>query len=297
MSQNSPALIQDVLTLRRAEVPYKHIASVVNEKYNLEGDDVKSEEAVRHIWREHGDKVAKKVPFRMSGRFGVNVPLEMEENFLVIPDLHMPFMLKGFIDFLLRTQKKYALEKVFGIGDAFDHHAISFWDNAPGAEDALNEYTKAKEQANLLAEAFPSVKWVLGNHDLRYLRIAHRQGIPDVYLRDVNEIFEMPETWVWHTSYVINGNILIEHGDGSGPRTTYDRAWGTSKNVIQGHTHNYGGVLYMNDGFNRRWALNVGCGVDEYSYGMTYSLHRKYKATLGCGVVLEGVPYFVPYDG
>jgi hypothetical protein len=296
--ENLPELIQAVLSLRRCDLRYDVIAQAVNEQFNLGGNRAKTPEAIRHIWRKHGDRVAASVPFKMERRYGRNVPIDIKDpRVLIIPDLHMPFMVPNFIDFLCRVRDKYKLTRVFGIGDAFDHHAVSFWDNAPGADDALNEYHKAVGQAGALVSEFPNILWTVGNHDDRHLKLGARAGIPDIYMRDINDIFEMPDTWIWHKSYILNGTVLIEHGSSSGRNATFDRALVTSKNVIQGHTHSYGGVQYINDGFNVRWALNVGCGMDNDSYAALYAEHHKFKPTLGCGILIEDIPHFIPYNG
>ena len=292
--KNKPELIQAVLQLRRAGVSYPVITEIVNRDFETD----KTPNAIEHIWRRHGDRNSSRLPTRMERRYGRYVPIELEDpRVLIIPDLHMPFMVQDFIDFLCRVRDTIKPNLIFGIGDAFDHHAISFWDNAPNADSSFNEYEKAKKQADVLYSEFPDVLWTVGNHDDRHLKMAAKRGIADVYMRDINEVFEMPSTWVWHKHYVLNGDTLVEHGTNSGLKATYDRAWGTSKNVIQGHTHSYGGVLYMNDEFTQRWALNVGCGIDVASYAAAYAESFKYKPTLGCGILINDIPQFIPYNG
>jgi hypothetical protein len=38
----------------------------------------------------------------------------------------------------------------------------------------------------------------------------------------------------------------------------------------------------------------VGCLIDRSAYVFRYGENNKFKPTLGCGVVIKGVPYFVP---
>lgn len=42
------------------------------------------------------------------------------------------------------------------------------------------------------------------------------------------------------------------------------------------------------------FGLNVGCLIDRSAYVFDYGKGAKFKPTLGCGVVLYGVPKFVP---
>lgn len=171
-----------------------------------------------------------------------------------------------------------------------------FFDKNPQGLSAGSELEQTRDALKLLADYFPEMWITIGNHDDRHLRLATKAGLPLAYIKDFLEIFDLPDTWYWHYSYIINNSVLVEHGTDSGLKATYDRAWSIGMNVVQGHTHNYAGVIYMNDGINpMRWAMNVGCGVDYNAYAFQYAVNRKFQPTLGVGVYVKGVPTFIPY--
>lgn len=302
--QNPDELIEQVLKLRRAAdcgmresegLTDSRIASIINVTFGTEH----TKDSVRAIWRRHSE-VRKTPSFSMSAvtEWKEHVPLNVKGTYMVIGDLHAPFITPGYFEFLYRTYTRYNVKHVFCIGDLVDQYALSFFDKLPEADSAVSELQKARLAIKELADMFPVMKIVAGNHDNRYLRVAVKAGIPQIYMKTLEEVLEFPEGWEMNLSYIINGNTLMEHGTSAGANATRDRAWGTSMNVIQGHTHSYGGVIFMNCGIKTRWGLNVGCGLDSTSYAAKYAVGFKNKPTLGSGVVLDAeVPLFVPFAG
>lgn len=296
MNVNTKELINDVLKLRNSgNFTDMQIANVVNATHGTEH----SSESVRAIWRRHNDKKDITPSYELDKVSGwkYNVPIETEGNVLIIGDTHAPFTEKGYLDFLKDVYNGFNVNTVIHIGDLVDEYSLSFFDKDPDGDGASSELHKAVEFLQIMADVFPKMYVTVGNHDVRYLKLALKSGLPKAYLRSLEEVLHIPDEWVFNHSYVLNENILVEHGTGSGPTATIDRAWGTSMNVIQGHTHCYGGVSYRNCGFNTRWALNVGCGLDTTSYAAKYAIANKYKPTLGCGVIVNNVPMFIPYYG
>lgn len=300
MSHTNPRIVDYVLekcVLRQQGMDYSNerIALELNTLF----DTAHTKESVRHIWRRHRDSLeqhleqSKKYVKRPAHR--TFVPLEAN-SVLFIPDLHIPFVAPGFIEFLVRVKNKFQPDIVVSVGDIVDQCALSFFAKDPDGDSAGSELEKTRLFLQELVEEFPSLYITIGNHDNRHLRQAMKAGIPKEYIKDFLEIFNLPETWVWHNSFILNGDTLIEHGTASGLLATYNRAWGTSKNVVQGHTHSYAGILYMNDGLNQRWALNVGCGIDSERYAFNYAIDKERQPTLGCAIVSNGVPAFIPFN-
>lgn len=225
------------------------------------------------------------------------VPLSLDGNTMFISDTHAPFVVSNALNFLQHVYDTYNIKNVLHIGDIVDEYALSFYDKEPEADSIVTEHSKAKSFVSQLGKMFPNMHGVLGNHDNRYQRVAAKAGLPQSFIKSFEEILDMPEGWQWEHSYILNNSTLIEHGTASGVKATYDRAMMTSMNVVQGHTHNYGGVLYINDGIKTRWALNVGTLADSNTYAMRYATDRKYQHTLGCGIIYNGIPMFIPYNG
>jgi len=300
--RNSQTLIDDVLRLTADAMAndersyYGQVARTINVLHSTEH----TADSVRGIWRRHRSRV-KTEYFKPQKTFGLKrrVPYKSRGNILFIGDPHAPFTLPGYLDFLYRLQTVYDVTDVFCVGDIVDQYALSFFDKMPEAYDIENELLKAMDFIREMAQVFPYVNITMGNHDNRYLRQATKSGLPRRMLRDLDEVLEAPDTWEWNLSYIIDEHILLEHGTSSGANATIDRMWGLPYNVVQGHTHNYGGVSYRNNGFSTRWAMNVGCGFDADSYAARYATDRKYQPTLGAGLYLKGeeLPLFVPFKG
>ncbi|PID85722.1 MAG: hypothetical protein CSB13_06610 [Chloroflexi bacterium] len=254
-----------------------------------------------HQTRDKLDEVVKNNPksFDMDAvsSWRDNVPVEVDGNYMVSGDKHLPFTVAGYLPFLVEVAAEYDIVAHFDIGDFTDQLALSFFDKPYEAESAYSEFTRAWAMAESYYQAFPDTYMCAGNHDVRYLRQAVKVGLPEPFVRTLEEIMDMPPTWSVNNSYIVNGDTLIEHGTSAGKKATYTRAMMIGMNVIQGHTHNYGGVEYINDGFKQRWALNVGCGIDYNSYAARYARNFPHKPTLGCGVVVDGIPMFIPFRG
>lgn len=181
------------------------------------------------------------------------------------------------------------------MGDLFDIHRASRHIPEPESWDVMEEIRRAKLLVRELARAFPTMKLCYGNHDLRYWKVAKTVGIPTDVIRNPNEIFDCPKTWTWAREYVIDG-VLYFHGDGySGPQGALNAAINRRMSTVIGHIHSFGGVLYQNNGHSRIFGLNTGCLIDQDSPAFRYAETSKNKATLGCGIILEGVEaHFVP---
>ncbi len=152
----------------------------------------------------------------------------------------------------------------------------------------------AVENLKKWTKAFPDVKVCSGNHD----RIPERQvktlGIPKRYLRSLNEIYELPKTWVFSDHHEID-NVWYEHGLGStGMYGAKNTALKYRMSYVQGHTHANAGVFHMTAPKDSIWAMNVGSGVDERHLQMRYGKIYKNKSTLGCGIVMGNFGFFVP---
>lgn len=292
---------RDILALRtgKDKKKFSEIAKIIN---TIHGTSYQVESVRRMLYEYQGVQALKTETINRQ-EYGIEVPLNIENaRVLIIPDVHLPFIVDGGLEFLGNTMYKYRLNKVVCIGDILDQCAISFWDSDPNGLSAENELRMAMMQINAMAEVFPDMDICIGNHDDRHLKVAQKAGIPARYIRGFNEILENGsgadlKGWNWNYSYLLNEETIIEHGVHAGLKATYDRAVMTGMNVIQGHTHSYAGVQYINDGRKSRWSMNVGCLINHSAYAFKYSVAHKMKPTLACGVYFDGIPMVVPFNG
>jgi hypothetical protein len=66
------------------------------------------------------------------------------------------------------------------------------------------------------------------------------------------------------------------------------------QSTVIGHHHSHGGVNYLANDSDILFGLNVGCLIDRHTYVFDYGKQAKFKPTLGVGVVIYGVPSFIP---
>jgi hypothetical protein len=214
---------------------------------------------------------------------------------LVIPDLHLPWCRKGSLNFVRKVQDKYKTNRTVFIGDICDSAAISFHQRVPEMPDAIHEYKLALQQVKQWYKEFPCAFVTSGNHDLRCCRVAASVGIPSMYLKAMNELYGTPQ-WKWVTQVDIDG-VTFLHGDGFGgdyPWMNAARRLGQS--CVLGHTHSRAGIGWLASQKHLYFGFGVGCLVDDAAMCFQYAHARQNRSILGCGVVKDGVPTWVPME-
>jgi predicted phosphodiesterase len=212
---------------------------------------------------------------------------------LVIPDTHAPFMHPDAIPFLDETAQRANPDAVVHIGDVADFHFSSFYSKS-SQNSGDQELDKASEQLDGLAALFPDVEVCWGNHDERLIRKLESSGLPKRVLRSMNSILGLPDKgWRWGESCQIEG-VTYEHGQQYSGRDAHIKA--TVNNLgstVIGHVHAHAGVHYVANRRSMVWGMNVGCLIDPRAYAFEYA-KRGCRPVLGCGLVIDGTPMFVP---
>ena len=207
---------------------------------------------------------------------------------LVFSDIHAPFDHKRYPDFLRDTYKRFGCGRVICLGDLVDNHAISGHMTEPCALGAYTELDLAISRLKIYTAIFPDVDYCKGNHDLRVDRMAASVGIGRRYLRDFQEVLELPKGWVCHGDEFIANGILYSHGvDAAGKNGAINKALRERMSVAVGHSHAYGGCQQSANKRDAVFGLNVGCGIDDEAYAFVYGKHSRNRVTLGCGVVFS----------
>lgn len=221
-------------------------------------------------------------------------------NLLVIGDIHAPGNLRSYLRHIKDTAERFNIDRLVQIGDLVDFHYISRHPTETDALNAIQELDEAKKEIKRWTREFPDMQICQGNHDMIPYRQASSMMIPPEFMRSLNDLLDLPDTWTWHR-YIKIGNTVIEHGLGSGGMYGAKRTAEKYRcNYIQGHTHSYGGVWWLDGPFDRLFAMQVGCGVDTSKYFMRYGRDIfKHNVALGCGVVLDAdsknpLPIYVP---
>lgn len=213
---------------------------------------------------------------------------------LVIPDLHAPYHHPDALDFLSDVAKEYRPDRIVCLGDEVDFHALSFHEHETDLYSAGHEYDAALDFLKKLYKLFPNVDCCISNHTARPYRVAKKAGLPSRMVLDYSRLLEAPRTWRWHDRFVLD-NVVYEHGDpGSGRNAAYKAMTENRMSTVIGHVHGWAGVQYSKSPFNQTFWMNCGCLIDTESLAFAYGNKYRNKATLGCGIVIEGVSaYFV----
>lgn len=217
-----------------------------------------------------------------------------QETVLVIPDLQIPFEHKDAFAFINGVADVVAPTRIVCIGDEVDQLALSRYDTDPDAEGAGPELRRAIRHLKKWYDRFPEVQVAISNHTGRVQKAAFKAGIPEAYMRPVEEWMQAPEGWTWEDNFTIDG-VRYEHGDAQGGMyAARNIAIRNRQSTVIGHHHSHGGVYYVANDQEMIFGMNVGCLIDSDSMAFKYARMAAFKPTLGCGVVIKGVPYFIP---
>lgn len=213
---------------------------------------------------------------------------------LVIPDLQIPYEHPDALEFLKAVGGAIGHTDVVCVGDEVDQHALSRFDPDPDADGAGPELERARKTLKEWYKAFPKVEVCHSNHTQRVYKKAFQNGIPESYIRPVNDWLGAPDTWRWENTWDLDG-VRYEHGDAQGGMyAARNLAIRNRQSTVIGHHHSHGGVYYVANDSEMIFGMNVGCLVDFKSLAFKYARMAAFKPTLGCGIVTSGVPYFVP---
>jgi hypothetical protein len=218
----------------------------------------------------------------------------------VIADNQEPFGHKDYLEFCKHVFEKYGQnvladqKRVVHAGDEVDQHSLGRWPSDPAGRSGGDELEEAKLKLRDWYKAFPRVSLCVSNHSFRAWKRAFQAGIPQQFLKEIGDVYDAPPGWKWADRWIIDG-ICFEHGENvSGETAALKAAKQNRMKTVIGHQHTHAGVIYSGSIHDEIWGLNVGCGIDVDAYAFRYGRALRNKPNLGCGVILEGVPFFIP---
>lgn len=214
---------------------------------------------------------------------------------------HAPFAHAAALDFLADVKRRYKPKTVVCLGDLGDQHAWSRkWKPNPNAPSPAHEDEERLKWCRQLYKLFPVVKACIGNHDVRIARTMADTRIPARLVPSVRQVYDCPEGWDWRRHHEIDGVIYIHGhqttgpGNGGIPVLRFVRALG--HNCVIGHHHTESNVKSLNTDFGFRWGLSAGCLIDDDAPAFEYATDHLIRSALGCGIVVDGKPSFIPME-
>tara|TARA_R100000781_G_scaffold3464_1_gene4841 strand:+ start:1493 stop:2212 length:720 start_codon:yes stop_codon:yes gene_type:complete len=200
-------------------------------------------------------------------------------NVLVVGDLHEPFCLDAYLDFVLEQQSIHNCSEIVFIGDIIDNHYSSYHETSADGMGGLDELELAIKRIARWYNAFPFATVIIGNHDRMIMRKAQTSAIPSKWIRSYKEVLNVPN-WNFVERYELDGVQYI-HGEGGTARA---KCRADMMNTVQGHLHTQSYCEhYVGKNF-RVFGMQVGCGIDHESYAMAYAKYGK-KPAIGVGIV------------
>ena len=202
---------------------------------------------------------------------------------MVIGDLHCPFDLDAYFAFVKKKYKEWKCDTVVFIGDIIDNHYPSYHQTDPDGFGAGEELDRAISRLKRWYKEFPKAYVTIGNHDRMILRKAYSSGVPERWIKPIDDVLEVPG-WEFVESITVD-DVLYVHGDGAKAKT---RMKNDMVSVVQGHIHTEMYVDWHSGANNQKlFAMQVGCGIDREKYAFAYAKYFK-KQQIGCGVVIDG---------
>ena len=190
---------------------------------------------------------------------------------LFISDTHIPYSVKGYINFLKLIKAKFKPDIVIHIGDELDYHAVSFHNSDHELFSAGQELDKAIiEIQEGLHKLFPKLYLLESNHGSLIFRKMKANGIPIRALKPLHELYETP-LWSWHEEILLRTNrgwVYCHHGKSSAYGALV-KALGVS--CVQGHFHSKLEITNHKSILGTRQSMFVGCLADRDSMAMAYA--------------------------
>lgn len=214
---------------------------------------------------------------------------------LAIPDLHVPFNHKDAFRFLSAVKRKYRPNEVINLGDLEDWHSISMHDHDPDGLSPGMELQALRKGVKPLFKLFPHMKICTSNHGSLPLRRAFKFGFPSELIKSYKDILEMPKTWQIADNWEVDG-VVYEHGEAFGGASgAIKSANANMQSTVIGHIHAFAGIQYSANSKHLIFGFNAGCLIDRHKYAFAYGKKIKAKPILGCGIIIDGVPTFIPF--
>ena len=210
---------------------------------------------------------------------------------LVVGDVHSPFDLSSYLRHLKFVYDTFNCDTVVFIGDIVDNHYSSFHGTDPDGLGGGDELDYAIARVQRYYEVFPEAYVIIGNHDRMTARKAFAGGVPKQWIRNYNEVLKVPN-WKFVTELEID-NVLYFHGEGGTARSKFKSE---EQSVVQGHLHTQAYIEWLFSQKDRKFAMQVGTGIDFSQYAFAYAKAGK-KPAISCGVVLNGdYPFLIPMN-
>lgn len=214
---------------------------------------------------------------------------------LVISDTHAPYHHPATLDFLKDLHAKHKFTRIIHIGDEADFHFASYHEKDPDLLSPREELHEARVFLHALERIFPQMDVIKSNHGNLAERKLKTMGLPSEMLMSRAALYMLGDGWHFHDKLILTlpsgYKCMFVHGRAK----NYDnasRAAGMS--LVQGHHHTEMGIKFRHTTDALHFGMGVGCLIDRKNPAFTYASNNKDDQTIGCGMILNGVPAIAP---
>jgi len=220
------------------------------------------------------------------------------ESYLIISDAQLPYQHPGALRFCQEVRRNFdiPLTNVLCVGDEFDFYFASRFDKSPEAPHTPKQEIEAgREEVARWVAAFPQLRVCYSNHGARLRAAAHRSNIPVSLIRNVKEIYGLPESWQYADHWIVRASKMafrVEHGHvGPGGHSGLrGRPLNRMMPTAWGHEHAEPGVVHLDThGGGQLWGMRVGSLIaKEPLPAFEYNGEQGSRPVGSVGVVLDG---------
>tara|TARA_Y100000593_G_C4179288_1_gene271208 strand:+ start:14 stop:742 length:729 start_codon:yes stop_codon:yes gene_type:complete len=204
-------------------------------------------------------------------------------NVLIAGDLHCPFDLDSYRDWLVEQYETWNCSQIIFIGDIIDNHYASYHETSADGLGGADELELAIKRIARYYKYFndKGTKVIIGNHDRMIMRKSQTSAIPSKWIKSYKEVLEVPN-WDFVERHV-QDNVQYIHGEGATART---KCRADMMNTVSGHYHTQAYCEhYVGQNF-RVFGMQVATGINFSEYSFAYAKYGK-KPAIGCAVVLN----------
>lgn len=216
----------------------------------------------------------------------------------VLGDIHLPWCdwkaIQEVAEEISLAKKRGDDITVVQVGDLLDARSWSKYTKGPADENAQLEWDQIEEAMHRLYKLIPEMYVIFGNHDERFAKKAMEAFLPRQLVKTLDQHFNF-KGWKWHTADApleIDGIAFI-HGDNFPIPLPATACLRLGQSVCYGHTHT-AQLSYVVTFKKRLFAMNVGWLGDETKSAFNYAKKSPNRYCKGYGVIIDGVPHFVP---
>lgn len=213
---------------------------------------------------------------------------------LVISDLQIPYQHPDSLAFLKAVKRKYApLKRVVQIGDLLDLHCLTSYLKDPSFDTPKLELEKGFDFLQKLVKLFPKVIVTQGNHEDRLYKKAQGAGICKSFLKNFNDLYDLPNTWKFVFDYREDGFRFTHNLTSKSPQALIKHG----ESTVQGHHHTELFVhSWVDQNYVKKYGVVAGCLIDDKKAPFNYQRRNVLRPNYGLVLIENGVPKIIPME-